>query len=115
MTLTTQNPFGFIQFELSVLIEQIDHCPPWIGDQDGYLIDYKMEGTILVECPVKWMQENKWNDELTFDEKCEWFSHHISHDDIYEKIAEEYGEDPQGFIDYDSCVDFCVFDFSEST
>ena len=104
-----------MQFDLSILVEQVEKCPSWIGDQDGYLCDHKIEEPVTLRLPIEWMNEHDWKDTMTFDQKCNWLTDCLYHGDLYARLAEEYGQNPEDFIDCESCMDFRVIDYSEST
>lgn len=45
---------------------------------------------------------------MTEEEQCEWLMDILGHQDVYEKIADDYGEDVNDFYEEGSCIYFSV-------
>ena len=45
---------------------------------------------------------------MTEEEKRKWLMDILGHHEVYERIADEYGEDANDFYEGGSCIDFSV-------
>ena len=97
-----------VEFQVTIHVEQITSCPDWIGDEDGYLIDYDITEPFFETYTLEYLQERGFSFYMTEEEKCEWLMDILGHHEVYERIADEYGEDVNDFYEGGSCIDFSV-------
>lgn len=99
-------------FELVIFVDQILSCPPSL-DYRGDVFNFGLLDSKLF---LQFRDEQipfYWDIDMTFEEQLEWLTTHISHDVIYELIADEYDVDVQDFVECQSCIDFHLIDFSK--
>ena len=97
-----------IGFKVKILVEQITNCPHWIGDEDGLLLNYELPRPLIEIRPLDQLMKLGFSLDMTEEEKCEWLTDILSHQEIYACIADEYGEDVTDFYGEESCMDFSV-------
>ena len=100
-----------VAFKVKILVEQITNCPHWIEDEDGLLLNYEMPGYLYEFRPLDQLMKLGFSLDMTEEEKCEWLMNILSHQEIYERIADQYGEDVTHFYGEESCMDFSVSSF----
>ena len=96
-----------VGFKVKILVEQITYCPDWIGE-DGFLNNYELPGHLIEIRPLDQLMRLGFSLDMTEEEKCEWLTDILSHQEIYACIADEYGEDVTDFYGEESCMDFSV-------
>jgi hypothetical protein len=97
-----------VGFKITILVEQISCCPDWIGDEDRYLVNYELTAPLYEILPLEYLQERGFSLDMKEEEQCEWLSNILGHQEVYERIADEYGEDVNDFYEEGSCIDFSV-------
>lgn len=97
-----------VAFKVTILVEQITCSPDWIGDEDGYLNNYELPGHLIEILPLDRLQEMGFSLDMTEEEQCEWLVDIFGHQEIYECIADEYGQDVNDFYEEGSCMDFSI-------
>ena len=97
-----------VGFTIYIHVDQITNCPHWIGDEDGLLLNYEIDGFLYETFTLEYQQERGFSFYMTEEEKCEWLMDILGHQEVYEWIADEYGEDVNDFYEEDSCIDFSV-------
>ena len=97
-----------VEFQITVHVHQIENCPDWIGDEDRLLLNYEITEPFLETYTLEFLQERGFSLYMTEEGKCEWLLNILSHNEVYERIADEYGEDVDDFYEGDSCIDFSV-------
>ena len=100
-----------VEFKINIHVDQITNCPHWIGDEDGLLLNYEMPGFLVETLPLEYLHRNGFSFYMTEEEQCEWLMNFLCHQEIYEIIAGEYGEDVDDFYKEYSCMDFSVSSF----
>ena len=97
-----------VAFRVTILVEQITCCPDWIGDEDGYFTNYELPGYLFEIRPLDQLLKLGFSLDMTEEEQCEWLMNIFDHKEIYERIADEYGEDVHDFYGEESCMDFSI-------
>lgn len=103
-TLTKTN-FGFTIY---IHVDQIVNCPHWMGDEDGYSGNYELPDPLIEIFSLEYLQEQEFSLDFSEEEKCQWFQDLLGHHEVYEKIADDYGEDVNDFYEEGSCIYFSV-------
>ena len=97
-----------VEFQITIHVNQIISCPGWIGDEDGYFINHEMTEPLFKTYTLEYLQERGLSLDVTEEEKCEWLQDLLGHEPVYDRIADEYGEDVNDFYEKGSCIDFTV-------
>ena len=97
-----------VAFKVTILVEQITCCPDWIGDEDGYFVNYELPGYLFEIRPLDQLLKLGFSLDMTEEEQCEWLMNIFDHKEIYARIADEYGEDVYDFYGEESCMDFSI-------
>lgn len=97
-----------VEFQITILVNEITCCPDWIGDEDGYLSNYDITEPFFETYTLEYLQERGFSFCMTEEEKCEWLMDILGHHEVYERIADEYGADVNDFYEGCSCIDFSV-------
>ena len=97
-----------VEFQITILVNEITNCPHWIEDEDGLLLNYEITEPFFETCTLEYLQERGFSFYMTEEEKCEYLWNILSHHEVYERIADEYGADVNDFYEGCSCIDFSV-------
>ena len=97
-----------VGFKITIHVDQIDNCPDWIGDEDGFQGNFELPEFLYEIFTLEYLQKNSFSFYMTEEEQCEWLMDILGHQEVYEKIADDYGEDVNDFYEEGSCIYFSV-------
>ena len=97
-----------VGFKITIHVDQIDNCYDWMGDEDGFQGNFELPGFLYEIFTLEYLQKNGFSFYMTEEEQCEWLMDILGHQDVYEKIADDYGEDVNDFYEEGSCIYFYV-------
>jgi hypothetical protein len=97
-----------VGFKITIHVEQIDNCPDWMGDEDGFQGNFELPDPLIKIFSLEYLQEQEFSLDFSEEEKCQWFQDLLGHHEVYEKIADYYGEDVNDFYEEGSEIYFSV-------
>ena len=97
-----------VGFKITILVDQIISCPGTIGDEDGNLVRHELTDPLYEILPLEYLQERGFSLHMTEEEICELLQDLLGHEPVYDRIADEYGEEVNDFYEKGSCIDFTV-------